>query len=344
MPVIAIVNRKGGSGKSTIATHLAAYCANAGLSVMLVDVDHQQSKQTWLRLRSANRSAARPPIVGWAIDPKRGLHAPVGPPHVILDPPGGLSGFELARVVMFADVILMPVCNSVFDRESAAACHAELMKLPRVASGRCRVAAVGMRVDARTRAAEVLRAWADALKLPFVGVLRDTQAYVRCIETGMTLFDLPATQVQADLLQWGSILRWLHPVLHPAAKVAEPARLPVLSARPLAAAVPPVGQGAVQSLVSAPPVAWAQEWAKAHDASVATEAQTAPTLTDNRPRPPVDEPPVLTAVVQPALVTRPRLHDVPLRGALAKPPPTLAHRMRGLLDLGPILKRVQRSA
>ncbi len=325
MPVIAIVNRKGGSGKSTLATHLAAYCANAGMGVMLGDVDHQQSTQTWLRLRSANRSAARPPIVGWAIDPKRGLHAPVGTTHVILDTPGGLSGFDLARVVMFADVILMPVCNSVFDRESAAACHAELMTLPRVASGRCHVAAVGMRLDARTRAAEVLRAWADVLKLPFVGALRDTQAYVRCIETGLTLFDLPATQVQADLLQWSSILRWLHPVLHPAApKPAEPARR-MLPVRPVAASVPAL-----------PAAMWAQEPA-------AAPAPEAPAVAEDQPRPPADEPPVLTAIVQPALLARPRLHEAPLRGALAKPP-TLAYRMRGLLNLGPILKRMQRSA
>jgi hypothetical protein len=189
-----------------------------------------------------------------------------------------------------------------------------------------------MRLDARTRAAEVLRAWADALKLPFVGVLRDTQAYVRCIETGMTLFDLPAPQVQADLLQWASILRWLHPVLHPAAKVAEPARPPVLHA---ARRLPET----VAGLVAAPPAAWAQEAA----APPEVDAPAASVLTDNRPRIPLDEPPVLTAVVPPAPLARPRLNDVPLRGALAKSPPTLGLRMRGLLDLGLILKRVQRA-
>ena len=36
-----------------------------------------------------------------------------------LDTPGGLRGFDLARVVAFADVILMPVCNSAFDRAAA---------------------------------------------------------------------------------------------------------------------------------------------------------------------------------------------------------------------------------
>lgn len=215
MPVIAVVNRKGGSGKSTLATHLAAYCANSGIPVMLGDVDRQQSTQRWLRLRNAQQLPPRSPLVGWAVDPKRVSRPPAGIDHVVLDTPGGMRGFDLARVVAFTDAVFMPVCNSVFDRESTAECYAELMALPRVASGRCKVVAVGMRVDGRTKAAEVLQDWADRLKLPFIGVLRESQAYVRCVEQGLTLFDLPTAQVQADMAQWKPILEWLDPVLRP---------------------------------------------------------------------------------------------------------------------------------
>jgi chromosome partitioning protein len=224
MPVVAVVNRKGGSGKSTLATHLAAYCAHNGIPVMLGDVDKQQSTQTWLKLRAAKAVPTRAPIVGWTVDPRSVLRAPSGVTHVVLDTPGGLRGFDLARVVMFADVILMPVCNSVFDRESAADCYAELMTLPRVASGRCQVAAIGMRLDARTKADDVLKEWADKQKLPFIGVLRETQGYVRCVEQGLTLFDLPAAKVEADLVQWKPILSWLEPVLRPAVAPAQPAK------------------------------------------------------------------------------------------------------------------------
>jgi chromosome partitioning protein len=195
MPVVAVVNRKGGSGKSTLAAHLAAYCAHNGMPVMLGDVDKQQSTQAWLKLRSTQVTPNRSPLVGWTVDPKSVLRAPTGVSHVVLDTPGGLRGFDLARVAMFADAILMPVCNSVFDRESAAACYAEMMTLPRIASGRCVVAAIGMRLDARTKAGEVLHAWAEQQKLPFLGVLRETQNYVRCIERGLTLFDLPPAKV-----------------------------------------------------------------------------------------------------------------------------------------------------
>lgn len=211
MPVIAVVNRKGGSGKSTLAAHIAAWCARNGSSVMLGDVDRQQSARAWLK----RRDAALPVIAPWAVDQKNMLRVPTGISHVVLDTPGGLHGFELARVVMFADCIVMPVCNSMFDRESAEACHAELMTMPRVASGRCRLAIVGMRIDARTNSAQTLDAWAETLRVPFLGPLRETQLYVRSLERGLTIFDLQPQLAAADLAQWAPILQWLKPQLYP---------------------------------------------------------------------------------------------------------------------------------
>jgi chromosome partitioning protein len=229
MPVIAVVNRKGGSGKSTLAAHMAAWCALQGSSVMLGDVDRQQSARAWLK----RRDAALPAIAPWAVDQKNMLRVPTGITHVVLDTPGGMHGFELARVVMFADAIIMPVCNSMFDRESAAACHAELMTLPRVASGRCKLVIVGMRLDARTNAAQTLRAWSEGLGVPYLGELRETQLYVRSLERGMTIFDLPAQTAASDLQQWEPILNWLKPLLYPpqAANDASPSQ-PMAAVKP----------------------------------------------------------------------------------------------------------------
>jgi chromosome partitioning protein len=238
MPVVAVINRKGGSGKSTLATHLAGYCANAGAAVMLGDVDRQLSTQTWLRQRKARQLGHGKEIVGWRIDPKSFVRPPAGIEHVVVDTPGGLSGFDLARVVMYADAILIPVCNSIFDRESATECLAELRALPRVATGRCKMAAVGMRLDARTKSAEVLQAWATSLSVPFIAVLRESQAYVRCIENGLSLFDLPAAQVQTDLAQWEPILAWLRPIMQPAQRTADDVqRAPPRIAAPTSSAV-----------------------------------------------------------------------------------------------------------
>ena len=303
MPVIAVINRKGGSGKSTLATHLAAFCASTGKRVMLGDVDRQQSAQTWLKLRGNHKIADNAAIQGWAIDPKNVLRVPAGVTHVVLDTPGGMRGFELARIVINADAILMPVCNSVFDRESAAECFAELKTLPRVASGRCKVAAIGMRLDARTKANEVLAAWAKKLDLPYVGVLRETQAYVRCIELGLTLFDVPATQVRTDLAQWRPILEWLDPVLNaqPANTTAPKPQLETPAAPLEPAPVKPLG-------VSRPVL-----------------ASTRPT-----PRPPAQAP-------QP----QPRPRPAAVRPEPARP--AIGERLGQLLDTLPIPRFLQRN-
>lgn len=221
MPVVAVVNRKGGSGKSTLATHLAAWCAHQGYAVMLGDVDRQQSSRSWLR----RRNPTLPTISPWRVD-QNTLKVPKGITHVVLDTPGGLHGLDLARMVMFADVILMPVCGSSFDRESAADCHAELMALPRVAGGRCRVASIGMRIDPRTRNAQALKDWAAGLGIPFLGVLRESQAYVQTLERGMTIFDVPGERAAVDVRQWQPLLQWLAPQLVPQGRPAGPATAP----------------------------------------------------------------------------------------------------------------------
>lgn len=228
MPVIAVINRKGGSGKSTLATHIASSLAREGKSVMLGDVDKQQSSRSWLRRRT-RVDPALPPIRGWVVDHTAVARPPAGVSHLVLDTPGGLTGFQLARLVMWCDAILIPLCDSAFDRESAAACFAELSALPRIASGRCRVGVVGMRIDRRTRGHESLQAWAAEHGMTFLGSLRNTQLYVQCAERGLTMFDLPAGKAASDLDEWAPVLAWLRDVT-PAKPSAAPA--PAHAARP----------------------------------------------------------------------------------------------------------------
>jgi chromosome partitioning protein len=52
---IAVVNRKGGSGKTTTAVSLAAVLAERGLSVLLIDLDPQASASDWLGKTSEDR-------------------------------------------------------------------------------------------------------------------------------------------------------------------------------------------------------------------------------------------------------------------------------------------------
>ena len=51
MPVIVVANPKGGVGKSTLSSNIAGYFARQGHSVMLGDIDRQQSSREWLGIR-----------------------------------------------------------------------------------------------------------------------------------------------------------------------------------------------------------------------------------------------------------------------------------------------------
>jgi chromosome partitioning protein len=111
-----------------------------------------------------------------------------------------------------------------------------------------------MRLDARTNAGALLETWAARHKVPYVGALRETQAYVRGVEQGLTLFDLPASKVQTDLAQWQPIIEWVDAAWHAspakgAARAAARAPSPVPLRAASAARVPQVVRDAPQKVV-----------------------------------------------------------------------------------------------
>ena len=213
MGTLAVVSRKGGSGKSTMATNLAAYLAHRTDSITLGDLDHQQSMRVWL----SRRPSAAPRIIGWVGDSMGLVRPAFGTQHLVLDTPGGLHGLGLARVVMAADAILLPVGGSVFDRESASDCWNELRTHPRIVNGKCRVTAVGMRIDTRTGVEQITEEWAASVNIPYVSSLRMAQIYVRAVENGISIFDMPDHVGQVDRMQWEPVLAWAETVFFPKA-------------------------------------------------------------------------------------------------------------------------------
>jgi chromosome partitioning protein len=203
MPVVVIANPKGGVGKTTVATNVAGYFARQGRQVMLGDADRQQSSRLWLRLRPPE---ARP-IASWEVGEGQIAKPPKGTTHVVLDTPAGMHGKWMEDTLRSADKVLVPLQPSIFDIYATRAFLDELSHHRK--AGRMQVGIVGMRVDARTIAADKLQEFLDALGLPVLGLLRPTQNYVHLAARGLTLFDVAPSKVERDLEQWQGIQRWL---------------------------------------------------------------------------------------------------------------------------------------
>lgn len=111
--VVAMLNQKGGVGKTTLAVHLSAALVQRGRRVLLADADPQRSALDWSASRQSDPLF---PVVGLPTkNLPRELTAHVTHyDDIVIDGPPRVN--ELARAAMIAaDVVLIPVQPSPYD-------------------------------------------------------------------------------------------------------------------------------------------------------------------------------------------------------------------------------------
>ena len=113
MPTIAIVNQKGGTGKTTLATNLSCALAE-NFRVLLLDADAQGSSQDWAESQPQGRlnPEVRAADPGRLLQDARRLAAEYD--WVIIDGPAGISRTS-ADAVRASDLVLVPAKPSPFD-------------------------------------------------------------------------------------------------------------------------------------------------------------------------------------------------------------------------------------
>lgn len=180
MPTLAVVNRKGGCGKSTVATALAGAFAAGGVPVALIDLDPQGSASAWGSSRPAELQQVevikgRPSTLSEDLRRLAGR----GVPMAILDTPPH-NDAAVAGAISAADAILLPALPSAFDLHSLASL-VDAVKLSGKPAGVVLSCVTPGTVGLREAVAAI-----GALGLPLVGVTARRMAYQYAAARGLS--------------------------------------------------------------------------------------------------------------------------------------------------------------
>lgn len=207
MKTVLVASSKGGAGKTTIATHLAAQSALDGLRTVLVDADPQGSSTRWARRRSVLESAVLP-LDGTRRKAWR-KQLPEDTQRVVIDAAAGAMGEDLEPYLEVADAVVVPVQPSMLDIEATVAFLDSLAKHPRVRKGQLRVGLVANKLKPWTQASQQAMSLLEQWPYPMVAQLRDSQAYVMLVSLGKSLFDYRSQQIREHQEDWAPLLKWV---------------------------------------------------------------------------------------------------------------------------------------
>src|SRR5580704_17214442 len=206
MRTIAIIARKGGSGKTTVAVHLAIACHLRGRRTLLADSDPQRSSSTVLRARRdagpdyCETSGAQLFALQVAA-----LREGVG--ALVIDTPAGAED-DLAHAIVLADLSLLVIRPTFLDFAAAIRTADVLRRLRRpglIVLNQAPVSRAGTEPPLVKKAHEALR----LMRLPVAPtILRSRGVYQQALESGCSAEELgpsPASQEVADL--WAFVAR-----------------------------------------------------------------------------------------------------------------------------------------
>jgi chromosome partitioning protein len=220
MQKILLLNAKGGSGKTTLASNLASYFAVQGFQPTLIDMDAQGSSTRWLSKRGMEHA----PIHGIAgyernsrVTRSFAMRIPQGCQRVVVDTPAALDPQRMPELTRDAHAILVPVLPSDIDIHAAAKCITDLLLVAKIPRHEQRIGVIANRVKKNTVMYRALMRFLATLEIPILTTLRDSQNYVRAAEAGVGIFEMKPYLVREDVDQWLPLVGWLAQKVPPGA-------------------------------------------------------------------------------------------------------------------------------
>ena len=210
MKIIAVMNEKGGTGKSTVATNLATALHRRGQRVVLVDADPQGTARDW---REASPESADLPAV-IALDRPQLLAsiATLVADVVIIDAPGKAESLT-AGVVRIAHTALLVIQPSGADLWASAAV-VKLIRQKLALGGNLDAAFLINRTSPSTRLSRLVKSgdWNDYGFEQLDATLGNRVAFANALTDGVSVYDLPDLAARAEV---GAVIaeletaRWL---------------------------------------------------------------------------------------------------------------------------------------
>ncbi len=189
MPIVAIINQKGGAGKSTVAVHLARWLQKQKKSVVVADADAQCSSSKWLSRLERDVPCEIIQAPDALLDELPKLLEKYA--WVIVDGPAALSETTRA-VILVADLAIVPCQPTGVDLESASDTVRLIHQAQRIRRGAPKAVMFVNRAVKGTKlkdeAIEVLRLMPGVTVLETV--IHQRQILADCFGQNSTVFDL----------------------------------------------------------------------------------------------------------------------------------------------------------
>jgi chromosome partitioning protein len=213
MLTILVINSKGGSGKTTLATNLASYYAARDFKTAILDYDPQGSSLQWLSVRPVHlkriHGANAAPAKGTALR-SIGAWVPTETEVLVIDAPAGASGLLLKELVRKANYIVIPVAPSPIDIRATAGFIKDLLLVGGARTSQVKIAVVANRVRSRSTTAYVaLERFLFSLKLPFLTSVSDSENYLISAQSGEGVFEMDEAATSAERQELMPIMKWM---------------------------------------------------------------------------------------------------------------------------------------